>query len=387
MLLYEELGSDLDILCEEVVGKIQVYPEMMALLARVACSPHVRAIVVTCGLQKIWEKILRRNGMAHVKVIGGGKMENGYVVTPEVKGAIAAKLKSQDLRVIAFGDSPLDIDMLKNADEAYIVVGEEAHRSHSMDKALSAAIDSGLSARQILLPDSTSPRLDTTRLAISHLSASATMARIFHRAFFHATHKPISKLLQAPTRNATVSGPNLRKAHARIGFYLATSYLSQILGLSPHPMPHVQGHTTQGHTLTNEQTTLIVPLMRGGEPLAMGISKALPLASFAHATSYACLAPALLAHTRALILVDSVVNTGASLLEFLVPLRRQFPRLRVVVVAGVVQADALRRGALGRVLVSDPGVCLVALRRSENAFVGKGGTDTGDRLFNTTFLD
>lgn len=119
---------------------------MIALLTRAAHEPHVQGIVVTCGLRKIWENILKRKGLTHVQVIGGGKMKNGYVVTPDVKGAIAAQLKPQNLRVLAFGDSPLDMEMLKTADEAYILVGEAPHRSYSMDKALSTTIDTGQSA-------------------------------------------------------------------------------------------------------------------------------------------------------------------------------------------------------------------------------------------------
>ncbi len=60
---------------------------------------------------------------------------------------------------------------------------------------------------------------------------------------------------------------------------------------------------------------------------------------------------------------------------------------RIFVVAGVIQAQALSEGRLADVLRVDTNVWFVALRQSENKFTGKGTTDTGHRLFNTTHLD
>jgi hypothetical protein len=54
--------------------------------------------------------------------------------------------------VWAFGDSVLDLQMLRKADQAIVVVGEEQNRSKTMDAALLNAIDNGgLSAQQALL--------------------------------------------------------------------------------------------------------------------------------------------------------------------------------------------------------------------------------------------
>jgi uracil phosphoribosyltransferase len=86
-----------------------------------------------------------------------------------------------------------------------------------------------------------------------------------------------------PTRDASVSDPALRDAHFRIGQYLATEFVTKVVGLETYPIPHVQGHTTTGHRLRNEASTIIVALMRGGEPMAFGVSAAFPIASFLHA--------------------------------------------------------------------------------------------------------
>lgn len=61
---------------------------------------------------------------------------------------------------------------------------------------------------------------------------------------------------------------------------------------------------------------------------------------------------------------------------------------RIVMVAGVVQADAVKEGSKLVEGLKGLGKCsLVALRLSENSFTGVGTTDTGSRLFNTTEAD
>ena len=62
------------------------------------------------------------------------------------------------------------------------------------------------------------------------------------------------------------------------------------------------------------------------------------------------------------------------------------PTIRIVVVAGVVQEQAISKGGLVYEHSRHAALDLVALRISENKYSGKGGTDTGNRLFNTTHL-
>ena len=58
-----------------------------------------------------------------VKVIGGGRIADGIVVTAMVKAALVARLRdTRQMYVCAFGDSPLDLEMLSKADQAIVVV-------------------------------------------------------------------------------------------------------------------------------------------------------------------------------------------------------------------------------------------------------------------------
>jgi uracil phosphoribosyltransferase len=307
------------------------------------------------------------------------------VVTGEVEGHVVDKLHNKKFRVLAFGDGPLDIEMLEKADQAFIVVGDGSVRSKSIDAALEKAITCGLKASQILLPGTAEPRLDLTRLPQRELNQD-TIHILLRRSFIHATDKNARKLLQTPMRDKSNAGHDLREAHEQAGYHLATEYLSDLLGVTQYDMPHVQGKATDGYRFQDEDDTLIVPLMRGSEPMALGVARAMKRASFVHAKHYTDIDKRLLEKNRTIILVDSVINTGGSIMGFMKPLRQQFSDQRVVVVAGVVNAEALGGTELTNLSAADPNLTLVALRVSSNSYVGSGGTDTGDRLFDTTYI-
>ena len=88
-------------------------------------------------------------------------------------------------------------------------------------------------------------------------------------------------------------------------------------------------------------------------------------------------------------LVDSVINTGNSIVDFVEHVRRLHPTIEIVVIAGVVQAGALTAAhpeSLQQRLSGVTGMTLIALRGSGTKFTASGTTDTGNRLYNTTRL-
>ncbi|EWC47687.1 hypothetical protein DRE_02887 [Drechslerella stenobrocha 248] len=393
-LLYEETvdDSEFESLCGMVASAIEIYPEFSSLLKSIAQHEHVGAVVVTCGLRLVWDKVLERLGVSEkIKVVGGGRISDGLVVTAEVKAAVVTHLRAHyNMRVWAFGDSVLDLPMLCAADQAIVVVGEKQSRSKTMEAALSTAIGSGkLLARQALLPSTVPPRLDTTRLPVAHLANPKFVDSIvccLRRDRFevlHATERSSAKFLMTPTRDAAVSGPALREAHRRIGWYLATEFLGEILGLEEYPIPHVQGHYTSGYRMRHEAETSIVALMRGGEPMALGVNDALPSATFVHAKNPSDIKNHHLLQT--VVLVDSVINNGETIAEFVQYVRELSHSTRIVVVAGVVQSQSISTGRLAK-MITEQKFSIIALRLSDNKFTGKGTTDTGNRLFNTTHI-
>lgn len=410
-LLYDEVSDDpndgFDAVCEKVARSVTLRREFSKLLQLAAENKTAGALVVTCGLQQVWELVLEYAGLSgRVKVIGGGRAsDHALVVTPAIKAHIVRCLrKEHDLTVWVFGDGAVDIPMLTAANHAIVVVGGP---SKSMTRALTAAINNPdeplLNARQVLLPPgdtNIAPHLDPSVLPvvkIDHYFFRGILPRP-RLGIHHATALAASKILATPHRDARLSGPALRAAHHRAGWYLALTMVSDLIGVEEIPggIPHVQGHTTTGHRLLDEEKTIIIALMRGGEPMALGVSEAFPAAEFLHAKDPDNIPDGYLDDGRDLetvLLVDSVVNSGKSVAEF-IKMQRHYERdcpphlrVKILVVAGVVQAGALaEEGLLGKLVKEDPLVGVVALRVSDNKFTGSGGTDTGNRLFNTTHL-
>ncbi|RDW76545.1 uncharacterized protein DSM5745_06537 [Aspergillus mulundensis] len=293
MLLYEESTSDakFETICDEIAQRAPLYPQMITFLNRVAENRHIRP-----------EKIIAWQGLSKtVQVVGGGRLADGYVVIASVKKALVARAKDvhRVLRVIAFGDSSLDLPMLKAADQAFVVVGEEATRSKSMDRELpSAMVNDGLRAQQSLLPNSsTPPRLDTIQLPIADFESTdflnsiiAPCALVRSLQVHHATHSTAAKL-------------------------------------------HGEGQT------------LIVALIRGGEPMAFGINDVFPKAQFLHAAKPEDVKQHHLEGNSTIILVDSVINNGDTVAKFIQFILTSDTTIRIIVVAGVVQEKAVALGS------------------------------------------
>ncbi|KAE8149996.1 uracil phosphoribosyltransferase [Aspergillus avenaceus] len=393
-LLYEEAVGDqqFDNICLNVASAVKMYPEFVSLLQLVAEKQHIGAVVVTCGPRRIWDKILEKEGLSQkVKVIGGGRLSDGFVVTPAVKGALVAHLQDvHQLYVWAFGDSPLDLEMLCQADRAVVVVGEAHARSQSMDGGLISAVDNNHAwLRQALIPSTVPPRLDTTKLPRIQLTDHEFVNSVLsHLNLVDATDRAATKLLMTKMRDATVAGPMLREAHRRAGWYLANEFLADAIGLEEFLIPHVQGHNVAGYRLLQELQTLIVAVMRGGEPMAFGVNDAFPHAMFLHANTHNDITSELLKVRERIILVDSVINSGKSILQFVKHIRSLHTTIHIVIVAGVVQSQSVCRRSPIRMFAHEYGgkLTIVALRLSENKFTGKGTTDTGNRLFNTVHL-
>ncbi|KAI4112382.1 MAG: hypothetical protein LQ345_006463 [Seirophora villosa] len=393
-LLYEETANNWEFegLCQAVAAKVTLHPEFMSLLQKAAELKHVGVIVLTSGLRRVWEKVLETASLSNnVTVIGGGRIADGIVMTGAVKGALVSRLREHhQMYVWAFGDSPLDLDMFKVADQAIVVVGDEQMRSKSMESELTTAMDDGLQARQVLLPRTGSPRLDIAKIPVVELTDEDFLESVLRRrspGVLIAGDRTSAKLLMTPTRNAELAGPALRTAHRQIGWYLATEFLADVVGLEKYVMPHVLGHTITGYRLAHERQTLIIALMRGGDPMAIGVNDAFPAASLAHAKHPDEIKPQNLEKSRTIILVDSVINTGKSVVEFVRRIREQYASVPIVVVANVVQDQSVLHGEFAQILEQDTKTNLVALRLSTTKFTGSGMTDTGNRLFNTTHLD
>ena len=304
--------------------------------------------------------------------------------------------KAHGKTIIAFGDSPVDLDLMKASDTAFVIVGLEEQRSTTMPEMLDAAIhQDGLRVRQVLLPRTHNSKLNIEGCYEVDLHNPDILEEVFKGEHFSSAidttfatpGSNAAKLLMTPMRDAANAGPALREAHRQVGWFLAMQYVCNVVGTETYRIQHVDRSRTDGHRLSHEQQTLIVALMRGGEPMALGISDAFPQAEFLHAFKPDDIK---LHHARdnvTVILVDSVVNSGNTLCDFVRRIRQIHGAIRIVAVAGVVHSGAIERETnLGSALAQFPNFSLIGLRTSENQYRGQGTTDTGNRLFNTPYL-
>jgi phosphoserine phosphatase len=82
-----------------------------------AARQRVPIVVVTSGIPQAWRAVLDRLGHEDVPVIGGCHRDlDDYIVCPETKAEIVAILQAQGFRVMAAGDSLIDLPMLGRAD-------------------------------------------------------------------------------------------------------------------------------------------------------------------------------------------------------------------------------------------------------------------------------
>jgi uracil phosphoribosyltransferase len=198
----------------------------------------------------------------------------------------------------------------------------------------------------------------------------------------HFTERHLVQLLATETRRTDTTPHALSLAHVALGRFLAGE-LVEMLDVEPCEIQHPQG-VRSGWRVAGEGEVVVLPFMRAGLYAAEGVREVFQNAQVLHVhpTRGVGLAPAELAsldalRARTVVIVDSVVNTGASLEPVLAQLRERVERVFVLaLVAPVETADRLAQGW--------PTVQFLFARTSTNRYVGAGTTDTGNRLFGTT---
>lgn len=198
------------------------------------------------------------------------------------------------------------------------------------------------------MPSMVLPRLDSEELPVTQLSDPASIDSLLRRRLEHvrlgvcsATENSTAKLPATNTRDAAVAGPALRKAHRKAGAYLALECLSDIFSLDDKPISHMLGNEVHGSQLGREDKAKVVAMMRGGKPVVFRVNSVFPRAWFVHEQAATELMAHHLRRQHAVILVDSVISTGKSIVEFVDHVRGLHPTIHVIVVACVIQAQAI----------------------------------------------
>ena len=99
---------------ERAAESVELHPIWLDLLERVADRP---VFVVTAGIPQVWRAVLRRLKLDNVPVLGGLHSHlDQYFVTPSCKAWVVRRLRAAGHRVVAAGDSEIDLPMLGESD-------------------------------------------------------------------------------------------------------------------------------------------------------------------------------------------------------------------------------------------------------------------------------
>ena len=110
--------------CVESATHANIYPEFLSFIDII--KHHVDIIIVTCGISQIWRNVIKKHSLDFVHLIGGNHLlADEFVVDKHAKGVVASAIKKENGKIFAFGDSTVDFDMLKAADNAYLLVNEK----------------------------------------------------------------------------------------------------------------------------------------------------------------------------------------------------------------------------------------------------------------------
>ncbi len=188
----------------------------------------------------------------------------------------------------------------------------------------------------------------------------------------HFTDKHAVQLLATQSRRIDISSLEICKVHFEMGKYLAYQLLDDF-ELTETDIKHVQG-IKKGVELLEKNNIIIFGLMRAGLYAAEGVRNIFTESQFhlvdnIETDQISC-------NDKIVIVVDAVINTGKSIEKVITKLLESKPK-KIFIATLIMQKEALS--------LADkyPNISFYALRISENKYVGKGATDTGNRLFNT----
>ena len=271
-------------------------------------------IVLSSGIPEIWSYIGLEKGISNIIA--------DPLISADAKYFVVKKLQEKGYRIKAFGDSKIDIYMLREAKEGTLYIGDRISRSLKRE------------------------RLEGLQLLYNHS----------HYILSESCEEETINDINICKSNSGINGNRLAAAHMRLG-----ERLGAILG---NRIP--------------EQRAALLVLERGGRFFGDGIYNGFGGRLYPFNPSKEEIP---LIDADIVVIVDSVINTGKSIENIMDKLRKNNPKVEIVLVTNVIQRNTVERFKE---------YLLLAVRVSDNSFVGKNqatqkgnsGPDTADRLFN-----
>ena len=270
-------------------------------------------VVLSSGIKDLWTDITEAKNLGTVYA-------NPYI-SADVKYYVVKQLREHGYTVFAYGDSKIDLYMLREADKGFLYIGKRISRSLK-NESLSGLV----------------PIYDHSLVILSD------------------EDEEVQCDIAICKSNSGISGSRLAAAHVRLGEKIGR----RIAAVFP------------------EKNTSILVLERGGRFFGDGVYMGAG-GIFYSMNSKKDDAPVI--NTERVVIVDSVINTGKSIMKIVDEIKKHNTGIDVIIAANVIQNEAVE-------LFED--YLVFATRLSKNSFVGvnqskqtgKIGPDTADRLFN-----
>jgi uracil phosphoribosyltransferase len=180
--------------------------------------------------------------------------------------------------------------------------------------------------------------------------------------------------LNTRSRSIKVHGNELARLHRKIGFTLGKQFLNT-LPLKEVSVTNPQGKQGTDFSLDCSNVTIIC-ILRAGLYIAEGVRKSFGLSDHVYMLSSSPQdIKSNLLKGRDLVLVDSVINSGKTLMQY-IDVCNEAASISVI---SLVMQNKFRK------VIDEkyPDYNFIISRVSKNSYVGKGQTDTGNRLFGT----
>ena len=193
------------------------------------------------------------------------------------------------------------------------------------------------------------------------------------------TNKKSFIILGTESRKADISSFELCEIHKELGKLLGYQIIENC-ELIEIEINHVQGRKI-GFELKDKKNIFIFALMKSGLYIAEGLRSVFKESSLFLVNNEIPNLDNIDLSEKTLFIADSVINTGKSIERTIESIFKKHYRFkRVIVVASVVQEESIE-------ILKDKDIELYAVRISKNKYIGKGNTDTGNRLYNTIFIE
>ena len=271
-------------------------------------------IVLSSGISEIWSCIGSEKGISNII--------SDTHVSADTKYYVVKELQKKGYVVNAFGDSKVDIYMLKEAKLGTLNIGERISCSLKNEK------------------------IDGIRLMYSHN----------HYILAESCDEETEKNICICKSNSGIHGNRLAIAHMKLGEHLGAVLKSRV----------------------PEQEAALLVLERGGRFFGDGIYSEFGGSLYPYNPSKEKLP---IINKKVVVIVDSVINTGKSIGQIIEKLRVHNPNVEIILVTNVIQRSAVEHFKdylLLAVRVSDNSF----VGKNQAIQIGNNGPDTADRLFN-----